>query len=92
MRQGILENYEKDVHIIGFQPIVDNALYVHHMLIRMSESDDITSCNTNDISSPLHVWASGGSSLLLPFETGFKLGPTGIKRFLVSSNLEVFNT
>ena len=86
---GLPDYDETNVHIIGFQPIIDKTPYVHHMLIRTTENDNVVSCNTNDISSILHVWAFGGKSSLLPTETGFKLGPTGIKRFLVSISVQL---
>ena len=74
---------DDDVHIIGFQPIIDKTPYVHHMLIRTSNSGGNLPCDTSFISNLLFVWAFGGDSSLLPSEAGFKLGPTGIQNLLV---------
>ena len=69
------------MHLIGFEPIIDQVSYVHHTVIYADNSTDYT----EDIGQTINVWAFGAGAYALPQEAGFKVGPNGFNVFTVST-------
>jgi len=63
--------------LIGFEPVIDQVPYVHHIILYADNSGDCS----EDIGQIIHVWAFGAGTYALPQEAGFKVGPNGFNVF-----------
>lgn len=74
---------DQDYHIIEFDPILDNQLMLHHMILYETANytgDDYFDCSSMPKgSSPLYTWAVGGIRYELPSHVGFRIGKTAGK-------------
>jgi len=65
-------------HIIRFDPLIDNALVLHHLLLYQSATPapaGFQSCASIPSGAvPIYAWAPGEAPLILPNVTGFLVG------------------
>jgi hypothetical protein len=75
------------LHTIEFVPMVDNAPFVHHMILYGGSSDlstrgdarGVFDCSDMpDTTGPIWIWAVGSSALVMPEGVGMKMPSWGI--------------
>lgn len=73
-------------HVVAFEPLVDNAAVVHHMMLHTvgPDTDPLAVCYGNpDGLWTQWGWGAGGGTLELPPEAGFLFGESGPQRFVL---------
>ncbi|XP_005101066.2 MOXD1 homolog 1-like [Aplysia californica] len=81
---------DQDYHIIAYEPLIDNANVLHHILlygctdpngvrIPAPESCGMSQSN-NDCNTIIGLWAVGVPGVCLPENLGFRIGASGYQR------------
>ena len=74
----------EDVHIIGFEPVLDKSKYLHHVTVRADKDPELLPQCSENFGPMIYVWGKGVGPLALPPEAGFKIGATGFNSLIVS--------